>query len=72
VQNLTFEAFHCRGVSFAFVIVTQQMQKAVHGQMRQMVRERFAFLARFGRDSFIGEHKIADERCLAPDGPIRE
>jgi len=37
-----------------------------------MVRERFAFLARFGRDSFIGEHKIADERCLAPDGPIRE
>ena len=48
------------------------MQKAVHGQMRQMVRERFAFLARFGRDSFIGEHNIADERSLAADGFIWE
>ena len=57
---------------FAFVIVTQQMQEAVHGQVRQVMRERFAFLARFRRDSFIGEHNIADERSLAADRPIRE
>ena len=40
VQDLAFKAFHSGGVFFAFVVVTQQMQEAVHiGQVRQMVRE---------------------------------
>jgi hypothetical protein len=71
-QNLALEAFHCGGVFLALVIVTQQMQEAMHGEVRQMVRKRFAFLARFRGDSFMSEHNIADERSLAPDGSSRE
>lgn len=66
-QNFALEALHCRGLSFAVVIVTQQMQEAVHGQMRQMVRERLTLPARLRGDGFMGEHDVADERKFAAD-----
>src|SRR6266436_6922780 len=46
-ENLLFETFHGFGVVVLFVIVADQMQKAVHREMAEMMPERLAFAIGF-------------------------
>src|SRR5438876_291321 len=60
-QDLPFEAFHGFGVVVFLVVVTDQMQEAVHRKMAEMMIERLLFLVglfprRLKGDGDIAEH----------------
>src|ERR1700722_4043442 len=64
-QNTAFRVFHDLGILLADVIIAQKVQEAVYGQMGKVMGKRLALRARFGRNGFIRQDNVADERPLA-------
>lgn len=65
-QDLPFARFHRLRLVFAqFVIVTQQMQQAMHDQMCVVRPARLALCTRFSGDDPRTEHQIAAEQWSA-------
>src|SRR5882757_10025860 len=59
-ENLAFEAFHRVGVGVVLVIVADQMQKAVHGEMTEVMIERLCFFIRLFPRRLVGDRDIAE------------
>ena len=60
LENLAFHPFHLFRVAVVFVVIAEQMQKPVNGEMREMVPERLAFGHRLARDGLIGDDDVTD------------
>src|SRR5260370_22199762 len=58
-QNLLLEGLHGLGVAVAFVIVTDQMQEAMHRQMAEMMIERLLLVIGLFSRRFVGDGDIA-------------
>ena len=71
-QNSAFEAFHFSGFFIGFVIVADEMQKPMDGQMAEVMTERFVFVIGLATQSLIGDRDVA--RAYAADrrqrGPV--
>src|SRR5581483_1936005 len=63
-QYSGFQPLHRNSFAFDFVVVAEQMQKAVYYQMDNVVRERDLLLARLGCHGLLREHDIAEERPI--------
>src|SRR5262245_51865223 len=61
-----FEPFHRVRLVILGVIVAGEMQKSMHRQVRQMVRERLAFGARFAFRRLVGDHDVAEQAGSSP------
>src|SRR5467141_2109298 len=59
-QNLLLERFHRLGVVVFFVIVTDQVQKAMNRQMAEMMIERLLLVIGFLSRRFIGDGDVAE------------
>src|SRR5882757_4710234 len=59
-ENLPFETFHRFGVVVFFVIVTDQMQESVDGEMAQMMIERLLFVIGLLARRLKGDRDIAE------------
>ena len=42
------------------MVVAQEMQKPMHGEMGEMVLERLALGVRLARDGLVGDHDVAE------------
>src|SRR5665213_1972594 len=68
-QHLALECLHFLRLRVGFVIVAEQMQKAMHDEMREMRRKALVFRRRLARhclegDGYITENnRIARPRC---------
>ena len=58
-QNAPFTVFHEVCSCAGFVIITTQMQHAMHRQMRVMSSNRFLLFARFARDHRRAQNNVA-------------
>src|SRR3954468_11619693 len=59
-QDRALESFHRLGIIVVFVVVADQMQKAMHGQMAEMVVERFLFVVGLAAGGLIGDRNVAE------------
>src|SRR5258707_565975 len=59
-QYLLLEGFHGLGVAVAFVIVTDQMQEAMHRQVAEMMIERLLLVIGLFSRRFIGDGDVAE------------
>jgi hypothetical protein len=59
-KNIALEAFHHLGIIVVFVIVSYQMQEAVHGQVAEMMLERLVFTVGFVARGLIGNRDVAE------------
>src|SRR5215471_1985213 len=66
-ENVRLQNFHRFGVVVRLVIVANQMQKAVHREMAQVVSERLVRLAGFPAYGLIGDRDVAEH----PRGIVR-
>jgi hypothetical protein len=58
-QDRALGAFHLARLLVTFVIKAKKMQKAVDGQMRKMMGERFVLAAGLPHNGLISEHDVA-------------
>src|SRR5690606_16117518 len=58
MKNFALKSFHCFGLFFCLVIVTQKMQKTMYNKMCQVVFERFALFESFTLNRFTCDDNI--------------
>jgi hypothetical protein len=58
-QNMGFKAFHLKGLLISQVIITQNVQKAMHDEMGEMISEGHPLFFCFPDQSFTRERDIA-------------
>jgi hypothetical protein len=58
-QDRALGVFHLARLLVTFVIKAEQMQKAVDGQMRKMMGERFVLAVGLPHNGLISEHDVA-------------
>src|SRR5882757_5090121 len=64
-ENLAFEALHRFGIVVLFVVVADQVQEAVHGEMAQMMTERLLLFIGLTACRLEGDRDIAEHaRCV--------
>ena len=56
-----FEPFHGLGLAVRLVIVADEMQKAMHRQMGEMIAERLALSVGLARRGLVGDHDVAED-----------
>ena len=61
-EYLDFEPFHGSGLALGLVVVAQQMQHAMHHQMRDVIGEGFALGLGLRRDGLQRQNDIP-QRC---------
>ncbi len=61
LQDLTLGPFHRLGIRAPLVIIAQKVEKTMHGEMGDMMREGLALAAGLPGDGFIGEYDVAKE-----------
>ena len=64
-QDSALGVFHNKRSLFVLVVVTDQMQKTVHGKMGKMMSEGFALAPRLARYGFVGQYDIAEMLATA-------
>lgn len=65
-HDLTFPLLHVQGLRFALLmVVTEQVQQAMHDQMRVMGESLLALRTRFASDDRRAEHQVAIDPRLA-------
>ena len=65
-----FRLLHRLGILFPLVIVSQEVQEAVHGKVGDMMGERLALAAGLSFDRFIGHDDVADKRRIARSAAV--
>src|SRR5215470_9154311 len=65
-EDRGFQPFHRLRLVVGDVIVADEMKKAMHREMRQVMRERLALGAGFPLGGLVGDHDVAKKtRCCA-------
>ena len=59
-ENPALQAFHLFGVAVVLVVIAEQMQKSVDGEVGKMVAERLALGGRFAGGRLIGDDDVTD------------
>ena len=59
-ENPALQAFHLFGVAVVLVVITEQMQKSVDGEVGQMVVERLALGNRLAGGSLVRDNDVPD------------
>src|SRR5262249_39117695 len=59
-HDTAFEPFHRLGLQLGLVIVTFEMQKPVHRQMGEVMKEVTILISAFPFESLEGDHDIAE------------
>ena len=59
-KNRTLLLFHRFGFGLRFVIVTQEVEKSMHGKMGEVMSQRLSFALRFARDRLIGDRDVTE------------
>lgn len=67
-QDGALEAFHCFGLVVMHVIVSRQMQEAMHREMDKMICERFALRLRLTRGRLVGNDDITEQSSSSMAG----
>ena len=67
-KNVCFQPLHRLGFAIRFMVVTEKMQITMHGEMREMMRERLFVALGFARRRLERDHDIAEMRRLGAAG----
>ncbi len=60
-QNANFQGFHAPGLGGRCVIVAEQMQYAVDGQVRPVLARALALFGGFAGDNRRANHQVAEQ-----------
>ena len=59
-EDLALEPFHRFGLGVDLVIVADEMEKAMHGEMGEVMKELFVFIVAFLAQRLVGDHDVAE------------